>query len=587
MSDETHRKLAAVICADVVGYSRLMGVDEIGTLSAMRAHRQELWDPLAKRYGGRIVGAAGDSFLVEFASAVAAVETAIAVQQGMAGRNVDLPDDKKMLLRLGINIGEIIVNDDGIFGDGVNIAARMQEVAKPGGLSISDKVRTEVAGRLDVEFIDEGDHEVKNIAKPVRVWRWISEGSEPQKKPGSIKAMTQVPASADMPSIAVLPFDNMSGDPEQEFFTDGITEDIITELSRFRDLLVISRTSSFAVKGKTRNVPEIAKDLGAKFIVEGSVRKAGNRIRITVQLIDAELDRHIWAERYDRNYDDIFDIQDEVTQTIASIVPGRVAAATRELADRKPPENMAAYEFVLAGKVLHHQSNRESNDKAVAMLDKAIDLDPNYAHAHAWRACTLGQAWAYGYCEDPEATVALIGKELETAIRLDENDSDVHRILASLKLVYRDFEAAVYHQERALALNPNDDLIVVQQGEILTWIGKPEEGIPWINKAMRLNPYHPERFWSHLGRAHFAARQYEEAREAYRHVGTRNHFTFVSMAACGIRLGDKKCAGEFIGAALKLVPDFNRSMYATSLQFKNRSDLDHLMDSVAEAGLPE
>ena len=283
----------------------------------------------------------------------------------------------------------------------------------------------------------------------------------------------------------------MSGDPEQEFFADGLTEDIITELSRFRELLVISRNSAFVHKGKPVRVQAVAREFGVQYLVEGSVRKAGNRVRVTVQLIDAEADRHVWAERYDRELEDIFAIQDEITGTIVATLPGRVEAASHERANRKPTANMVAYECVLAAKVLHHRSTPADNAEAQRLLDRALELDPNYAHAHAWRACVLGQTWVNGWCEDRDAVWDRMVAELGIALALDDHDSDVHRILAAVALAHDDHDQAAYHQERGLALNPNYDLILVQQGELLTWLGRPEDGIEWIRKAMRLNPYHP------------------------------------------------------------------------------------------------
>ena len=293
------------------------------------------------------------------------------------------------------------------------------------------------------------------------------------------------------PSIAVLPFANMSGDPEQEYFVDGLTEDIITELSRRHELFVISRNSSFVYKGQSVNLRETAQKLGAQYLVEGSVRKSGQHLRVTAQLIDTATDTHIWAERYDRKLDDVFAIQDELTTAIVATLPGRVEAAQQEQVARKTPTSLAAYECVLAAKVRHHRSDRAENEEALKLITRAVELDPDYAHAHAWRGCILGQAWTYGWCADKDATFDQVVRELEMAQALDDNDADVHRILAAVNISRNDLNKARYHQERSFTLNPNYDLVVVQQGELLTWLGRPKEGIEWIQKAMRLNPHHP------------------------------------------------------------------------------------------------
>jgi adenylate cyclase len=394
------------------------------------------------------------------------------------------------------------------------------------------------------------------------------------------------PALPDTPSIVVLPFTNMSGEAEQEFFADGLTEDILTELSRFRHLFIISRNTAFKYKGKAVDVRQVASELRVRYVVEGSVRKAGNRVRVTVQLIDGTVDRHIWAERYDRELADIFAIQDEVTAAIVATLPGRVEAATSERASRKPTDSMAAYECVLAGKLHHHRSTRADNEAALRLLDRALELDSNYAHAHAWKACTLGQSFVLGYCADREATWQQIGEEAETALRLDSSDSDVHRILAALNVANKNHDKAVHHQERALALNSNDDLIVVQQGEILTWLGRPEEGIQWIEKAMRLNPYHPERFWNHLGRANFVARRYADAIAAFKRITAPDHFHHAFLAACHAQLGDVASARAHAAEVLKRDPGFTVESYLTTLHYKRPEDREHHRVALLKAGLP-
>ena len=562
------RRLAAVLAADMVGYSRLMEVDETGTLARLKTHRLELIDPAIAKNRGRIIKTTGDGMLVEFHSVTDAVLCAAEIQRRMARRNADVSPARWIQFRIGINLGDVIVEDDDIFGDGVNVAARLEMLAEPGGICVSGAVRDQVGDRLDDSVrgsrrAERQEHRPPDPRLPGPARRRAEAAPE-----GAKDAAVAAPV-AKKPSIAVLPFANMSGDPEQEFFADGLTEDIITELSRFRDLLVISRNSTFVHKGKAVKVQEVAREFGVDYVVEGSVRKAGDRVRVTVQLIDAETDRHVWAERYDRELEDIFAIQDEMTRAIVATLPGRVEAATHDRAKRKPTDNMAAYEYVLAGKVLHHRSTREDNAEAQRLLDRAIALDPNYAHAHAWKACVLGQTWVYGWCADRDATFEQVAAELEIALALDDNDSDVHRILAALNLNRDDHDKAAYHQERALALNPNYDLIVVQQGELLTWLGRPEEGIDWIRKAMRLNPYHPERFWSHLGRACYCAEKYAEAVEAFSRITRPDHTHHAFLAATFAQMGNAIAAAAHAAEVLKREPKFSVAVYLATQHYKH------------------
>jgi len=581
------RRLAAVLAADMVGYSRLMEVDERGTLARLKTHRLELIDPGITKNHGRIIKTTGDGMLVEFRSVVDAVMCATEVQRRMAGRNADVSPARWIQFRIGINLGDVIVEDDDIFGDGVNVAARLEMLAEPGGICVSAAVRDQVDHRLDdIAFEDLGAKTVKNISRPIHVFRVRFEPASKAAPEGAQDAAVVANAVAKKPSIAVLPLVNMSGDPEQEFFADGLSEDIITELSRFRDLLVISRNSTFVHKGKAVKVQEVAREFGVDYVLEGSVRKAGDRVRVTVQLIDAETDRHIWAERYDRQLEDIFAIQDEMTRAIVATLPGRVEAATHDRAKRKRTDNLAAYECVLAAKVLHHRSVREDNAQAQRLLDRALELDANYAHAHAWKACVLGQTWIYGWCEDADAALRQVVAELEIALALDDNDSDVHRILAAVNLTRDDHDKAAYHQERALALNPNYDLIVVQQGELLTWLGRPEEGIDWIRKAMRLNPYHPERFWSHLGRACYCAEKYADAAEAFSRITRPDHTHHAFLAATFAQMGNAVAATAHAAEVIKRMPEFSVAASLATQHYKFEVDRKRHEAGLLKAGLP-
>lgn len=392
-------------------------------------------------------------------------------------------------------------------------------------------------------------------------------------------------ATDERPSIAVLPFDNMSGDPDQEFFSDGLTEDIITELCRFRELFVIARNSTFTYKGKATRVSEVGRDLGVQYVVEGSVQRAGNRVRVTVQLLEVASGSHIWAERYDRDLSDLFEVQDQVTQAIVATLPGRLEAAALDRSKRKPPANMAAYDYLIRGKILHHRGTPEDNAEALRVLDRAIALDPDYAQAYAWKACTLGQAASRGFLTGPSVMETAV-EAVRTAYELDADDSEVHRLLAGVSLVRKDFEKASYHQARGLTLNPNYDLLVVQNGEVLTWRGHASEGIEWIQRAMQLNPYHPQRFWSHLGRALYQDRRYQDALESFQKITAPDYTHLSFLAACRAQLGYLDAARSDAAATLAAKPDFSVDAYLDGLPYEHDADRAHHREGLLKAGLP-
>ena len=580
-SGGTTRKLAAIVATDVVGYTRLMGADEEGTFAAMQKLRAELWGPTVEEHSGRIFKTMGDGQLVEFPSVVDALRCAIGVQKKMAERNAGLPADKRIELRIGINLGDVIVDGDDIFGEGVNVAARLESLAEPGGILVSEDVYRHAHKKLDANFENRGEQNLKNIAEPVRTYSIVLGSSG--ASPSTVASTGQL---SKEPTIAVLPLDNMSGDPEQEFFADGITEDIITELSRFSGLSVIARNSTFTYKGQAVKIQDVGRDLGAQYVVEGSVRRAGKRVRITVQLIDSETGKHVWAERYDRDLEDIFDLQDEITQTIVAVLPGRIEADRAERAKRKPPADLAAYDYLMRGKIHHHNYTAEDNAEALKNLNKAIELEPDLAAAHAWRACVLGQAVARGYDTGLDDAWAAAEASLKTAYSLDDSDPECHRLLSAVYLVRKNLEKAQQHQERGLALSPNYDLIVVQQGELLTWTGHGEEGVEWVEKAMRLNPFHPDRYWSHLGRARFVARHYAEALEALKKNTTPDAATQALMAACAAYLEDDAGAKSYAAKVLEAQPKFTVAAHIKSLPYQNESDADHHREGLIKAGLP-
>ncbi len=570
------RRLAAILAADVVGYSAMVGRDEEHAIASFKECLEAL-APIIGKHGGRVVKTMGDGLLVEYASVVDAVVSARAMQRRIAGRNRDLPQDQAMRFRIGVHVGDIVVDGDDILGDGVIIATRLEGQAEPGGVVVSGRVHEDVAGKLDLAFEDLGPRELKNIARPVHLYALAPEGAS---------APPPTPEVPDKPAIVVLPFDDMSGEAGDPYFADGVTEDIITELSRFSSLFVIGRKSAFTYKGRAVKAQEIGRDLGVRYIVEGSVRRAGDRVRVTVQLIDARTGSHIWADRYDRELGDIFDLQDELIQAIVATLPGRLLLAEEKRVRRKPPQNMAAYDYVLVGRIHHHRVTSKDNAEALRMLETAIQLDPEFAEAYAWKACTLGQALEFGFCTDFAETEKEAFAAIDKALSLDENDVECHRLLCEVRMESRRLDQAQTHNDLALAMNPNDPRIVAQRGEILTWFGRPGEGVEWIEKAMRLDPFGASGRAHLLVRALYSDRRYSDAIEAFKKIVAPSCAQLAEAAACHARIDDQAGATERALAALRLNPDFTVDQYMQTRTYQDPADAAHLAEGLRAAGLP-
>jgi len=569
------RRLSAILAADVVGYSRLIEQDETGTLAALKVRRKEVLEPLVARHKGRIFKVTGDGVLIEFGSAVNAVQCAVALQQGMAAANRDLPDQRHIVLRVGINLGDVVVEGSDRYGDGVNIAARLEGTAEPGGIVISGTTYDHAKNKVNASFEDLGTRSLKNITEPVRVYRVAG------MRPVSVTAPKR---PTEKPSIAVLPFANMSGDPEQQYFGDGVVEDIITELSRFRSLFVIARNSSFVFRGERIDIAEVGRRLGVQYVLEGSIRRAGNRVRITTQLIEAHNGAHLWAERYDRELEDIFAVQDEVVRTVVSTVAGRVDVAGAEVAKRKPPESLVAYDYVLRGLEQLNREGEKHNSEARHLFEKAVELDPQYAVGHAYLALAIYMQWKTS--GDPgELDRALASAR--HALALDENDSRCHRILCGIYEDLHDFDRAEFHSDRSIALNPNDALATLWRAELLRFLGRAKEGVDWVRKAMRLNPYHPNWYWNTLAHVLHSAGLYAEALGAYGRVGEPPSFHHAYVAACHAELGDVDKARQHAKLALERKPDFTVSAWGKRLPYKNEADLHRFLNGFRKAGLPE
>ena len=538
------RRLAAVLAADVAGYSRLMGADEVGTARTLREHRA-VTDALVAKHAGRIVKTTGDGVLLEFPSVIDAVECAVAVQAVMDQRNEGVPVDRRMLFRIGINLGDILIEGDDILGDGVNVAARLEGIAEPGGICISSSAYDQVRGKVAVEFTDLGAQGLKNIDRPVRVYAAKSRGHLGIVAPSVLPANAEVQRSLplpDKPSIAVLPFQNMSGDPEQEYFADGMVEDIITALSRFKSLFVIARNSSFTYKGRAVDIKQVGRELGVRYVLEGSVRKGGNRMRITAQLIDATSGAHVWADRYDRDPSDIFAVQDEMTASVAGIIEPALADAEQQRVLRKPPDSLDAWEAYQRGLWHFNRYSPEENKTALNFFRQAIALDPNFAPGHYGYALALQwEIWhfstrPFSEVQGPART------EAQIAVSLDDKDAMAHAILAHMMMWNSEWEAAIAEARTAIALNPNSAFVISMLGCVLGYGGYREESLTRLQQAMRASPHDPLTWlWTiWKGAIQLLSRDFDAAIQTFQQVfRLRPDFNpaQVSFAICHAHLG--------------------------------------------------
>ena len=551
--ERVERRLAAILATDVVGYSRLMGEDEEGTLAALKTLQRELIDPRVKENCGRLVKTTGDGALVEFASVVDAVRCAVEVQRAMAERNADIPAQRRIELRVGINLGDIIIDEGDIYGGGVNLAARLESLAEPGGICVSRVVRDQVCDKLDLSFEDLGEYEVKNIARPVRVYG-LRIGRTP-----AVTALV-APAIPDRPSIAVLPFHNLSADPEQEYFADGMVEDIITGLSRIRWLFVIARNSSFTYKGRAVDVKRVGRELGVRYVLGGSVRKFGKRVRVTAQLIEVETGVHVWAERYDRPLDNVFALQDEIALSAVGAIEPSLRDAEIARVKRKRPENLDAYDFVL--RALPHLSAAMPEQARIAapLLERALALEPGYGLAHGYLAWCLEVLFVRGGL-DPEVAAAAV-RHAHAAIAHGHDDATALALGAfTIALVEHDRPAAIEAFETALALSPSCGIACIFGSVAMGWSGEAERALEWGARALRISPFDRVNYSAHqaLALGHFTNRRYEESANAARRAAQGNpgfsimHMLLAASLAAQGRVAEANAAAARV---LALQPNF-------------------------------
>ncbi|TIT01977.1 MAG: adenylate/guanylate cyclase domain-containing protein [Mesorhizobium sp.] len=581
--ERVQRRLAAILAADVVGYSRLMERDEAGTLVAIKSRRKDVLQPLLAKHNGRIVKLMGDGVLVEFASAVNAVQCAVELQSAMAAANADVPQDSRIVLRVGINLGDVMVEGSDLYGDGVNIAARLETLADAGSIVVSRTVFNHVRGKVKLGFDDLGERQLKNIAEPVRIYRL-----RPDREAAMARPALALP---DKPSIAVLPFTNMSGDPEQEYFSDGMVEDIIAALSRVRSFFVIARNSSFTYKGKAVNVKQVGLELGVRYVLEGSVRKAGNRVRITGQLIEAESGNHVWADRFDGSLEDVFELQDGVTQSVVGAIAPKLQRAEIDRTSRKRTEDLTAYDFVL--RALPHAWSGSPERSAIAhdLLLKATAVDPSYAYAYAMAAWSLMFSKNSGWRSWRPDQQELCVRFAREALKLDMEDPAVLWASATaLASVVHEHEHALELIERSLAIDHNSAQAWAAKGWVTSWIGL--DGIPSLERAMRLSPLDPLLYLFHasIAECHLAARRHEMALEwslrAMREHPEPPPFVRRVLAASYARLGLVEEARRVVAGILAESPSFTVRTWL-EITAQRGPHVQYLAESLRLAGLPQ
>jgi TolB-like protein/class 3 adenylate cyclase/Flp pilus assembly protein TadD len=578
------RRLAAILAADVVGYSRMLARNEAGTLAALRQHRENIFEPAVARNGGRIFKLMGDGALAEFGSVVDAVNCALTIQR--SGYSESQPDNFAITLRIGISLGDIIAEGTDIYGDGVNIAARLEPLADPGGICVASVVVENISGRIDAVFSDAGEVRVKNIDHPLHVWKW-----RPDKPVPGVAADSLVSSFPDKPSIAVLPFANLSGDAEQEYFADGITEDVITALSRIHWFFVIARNTTFTYKNRAVTVQEVARELSVRYVLEGSVRKSGNRLRITGQLIEGESGNHLWAEKYDRNLEDVFEVQDEITENIVGALEPQMAAAENIRSRRKAEQNVDAWDLVIRGLARVGEFSKEASKEALSLFDRAITIDPTYARAYSQKAWTLAWRLHQGW-EDVESTLPNCQAAAEKAIHYDPEEPWAYIAWIFIATVTRDAEKMLSSAQKAIELNPNFAIAHSFLGAAYALTGRGPEAFEWIAKARRLSPrdIFREEFDVHSSFAYFQVADYAKAAEyAARAAMPRPEHVYphlILAASCAF-LGRSLSARSEVDAILRLSPAFSISVADKTCVFVAADDRARFLDGLKKAGVPE
>ena len=589
--NRVERRLAAILAADVAGYSRLTGLDEEGTHVRLRERLRGLADPKISEHRGKVVKHTGDGVLAEFCSVVDAVRCAIEVQRGMAEQNATMPQIKRIEFRIGIHVGDIIVDDNDIFGDGVNIAARLEGIAEPGGICISDDAQRQVRGKVDFAFEDMGPQNLKNIVEPMRAWRLRMNASGSAAAPIEPPVeSTQALALPDKPSIAVLPFENMSGDPEQEYFADGMVEEIITALSRFKWLFVIARNSSFTFKGKAVDIKEVGRRLGVRYVLEGSVRKASGKVRITGQLIDALTGTHIWVDRFERDLTDIFTLQDEVTVAVVSAIQPKLLQTEIAMATRRRPENLTAYDCYLRARQQFYSSTREAVAETIRLADRALELDPRFGLVAALAGASHTQNVLWGYAADPQFDRKEAVRLCRLALSLDDSDADILAWAAVISaFMVGDHESAIELADRAVALNPNSYQAWGCRGHVYRVAGLPEEAVRSFERAIRMSPVDPllHVAFAGMGLAFIELGRFDEAIVAGKKALRQNpsfSAAYRCLASAFAHLGRAAEAREAAARVLEVDPGFTISAWIAR---GGQSNAKLLMEGLRKAGLPE